>query len=305
MKMQTQFKIDSQEHWHELRAKNIGASEVAALFGYSPYTTKFTLWHQKAGKVAAPDFDSERIKWGSRLETPIALGIAVDQGWKVRKVHRYLAHKTNDGMGCSLDYEIINHPDGPGCFEIKNVSYEIWKKQWLQNEDGTIEAPLHIELQLQHQMAVTGWAWGAIGFLVGGNKAEVVVRKRHQPTIDKIEKAVADFWKSINEGVAPPIEYSSDLAVVASLFNADDTIETESEEFATLCAEYIDAQAGCKSADLAKEEAKLKLVGFLDENAANVAIGNGFKASYKKQKRAAYTVKESEFSVLRVTELKG
>ncbi len=295
----------AQEQWHAQRAKNVGASDVAALFGASPYTTKFTLWHQKAGKVARPDFDTERMKWGNRLEEVIAKGIAEDQGWQVRKVNRYITHKSVFGMGASLDFEIVNHPDGAGCFEIKNLSYESWKRSWIENEDGSIEAPIHIELQLQHQLAVTGRAWGAIGFLIAGNEAHVVIRKRHEPTIQKLEKAVADFWKSITQGQVPAIEDAADLSIVAEMFSAEDMIQVDSEEFLSLCEAYKEAGASAKEAEKAKDAAKVNLVAFLDKNQAGVAIGNGFKASYKKQSRGAYTVQASEFFVLRVSEVKG
>lgn len=293
-----------EQHWHQLRAKNIGASEVAALFGASPYTTKFTLYHQKAGKLASPSFDSERMKWGTLLEPVIAQGIAEQQEWTIRKVRRYLMHPTVSGMGASLDYEILNHPDGVGCLEIKNVSIEAFKRSWLKNEDGSYDAPLHIELQLQHQLAVTGREWGAIGFLVGGNEAHVVTRKRHEPTIQKIETAVAEFWKSIEKGEAPHVEDAGDLAAVAQIFNGGQVVGFENIQFDEAAELYLRAQEIHKEAKENYDTCKAQVISFLDLYDAEVGMSSGFKVSYKAQTTKEHLVKEHTKRVLRVTRVK-
>jgi putative phage-type endonuclease len=301
----TSVPIQNEAHWQELRAQHVGASEVAALFGLSPYLTRFTLWHRKAGNVATPEPDGERLKWGNRLEAAIAQGIAEDQGWTIRKVRRYLTHPSVAKMGASLDYEVFNHPDGPGCFEIKNVDRLIFLNQFEAPEGGELQAPIHIELQLQHQLSVTGRAWGAIGLLVGGNEAHVIIRKRHEPTIARIEAAVRDFWESIERGEAPNLEDASDLPTLAELFSGSGAVELESEEFEAACEEYQRAKLGEKAAEGYTAEAKARLIALLDEAGAEVAAGNGFKASYKEQKRAAHTVEASTFRVLRVSKVKG
>lgn len=299
-----QVAVENQEHWHSLRAQNVGASEVAALFNASPYTTRFTLWHQKSGKIARPDFDSERMMWGTLLEPVIAQGIAEKQSWTIRKVHRYITHPTVAGMGASLDYEIINHPDGPGCLEIKNVGIDVFKKSWVKNEDGSFEAPLHIELQLQHQLSVTGRAWGAIGFLVGGNEAHVVIRKRHEPTIQKIEATVAEFWESIKAGQVPELEAAGDLEAVTKAFSGALTVNTDSIEFEEAAKRYLACKSVEKKANESTNFAKAVLLDLMDKAGGEVVFGQSYKATFKEQSKAEYVVKASKSRVLRVTELK-
>lgn len=297
--------IESDQHWHQLRSQHVGASEVAALFDTSPYSTHFTLWHEKAGKIAVPEFDSERVRWGNRMEPVIAQGLAEDYDLKIRKVHRYLKHPRIKGMGASLDYEILGRPEGPGCLEIKNLSIEAWGKNWLKNEDKSVEAPLHIELQLQHQMAVSGWKWGALGFLVGGNKGELVVRQRHEPTIQKIEQSVSEFWESIQVGQAPNINSAEDIATVIEMFSGAKTVAFETDAFKWLVETYKKLTATAKDANEQLDHAKAMVIHFLHENNAEIGTGFGYKASYKKQTRAAFQVAASEFRVLRVTNMKG
>ncbi len=296
------LKVASEAHWHELRSRNIGASEVSALFGASPYISKFTLWHQKAGNVSVPEFGSERMEWGNELEPVIAKVLARRQGWKIRNVQRYITHKEIQGMGASLDYEILDHPDGPGCFEIKNMDYASYKRGWVEDDDGNVEAPMHIELQLQHQMAVTGYKWGAFGYLVNGNDGRVVIRKRHEPTIKKLEAAIPEFWKSIAEGSIPPVEDAGDLVALTELFTGAATVKVDDENFETLAAHLLDAQAVEKTSKEAVKLLKAKIIDFINTNSAEIAIGTGFTASYKEQTRASYVAKASTFRVLRVSE---
>jgi len=295
----------TQEQWHANRSRNVGASEVAALFGVSPYTSRFTLWHQKAGNIAAPPFESERMEWGNELEPVIAKVLAKRQGWNIRNVKRYMTHSTIKGMGASLDYEIFGQPDGPGCFEIKNLDYASFKRGWIVNEDGSVEAPMHIELQLQHQMAVSGYQWGAFGYLVNGNEGKVVIRNRHEPTIQRIEEEVSRFWASIEKNEVPDVQDSGDLAALSQLFSGSSMVTVEDEKFIDLVSEYQLLQADAKTLESKKEAAKARLIDFIDKQGAEVATGYGYTVSYKQQSRKETVMKASSFRVLRVSEVKG
>lgn len=298
------LKVLSEQHWHQLRAENVGASEVAALFGLSPYISRFTLWHQKAGRIATPDFDSERIKWGTRLETAIAHGIAEDQLWKIRKVKRYLINPSVKGMGASLDFEIVGHRDGVGAFEIKNVDGSRWRADWLiAGDDSTIEAPFHIELQLQHQMAVTGYQWGAIGLLIGGNEGHVLIRKRHEPTIKKLQRAVAEFWSSIEAGDAPPFSEASDLSIISDLFQGSRSIDlSHSLEFEGLCKDLCHLNSVKKQTESAIQKTKVQIAAILADQEAEVALSEKFKATFKETSTEGYTVAPKTYRTLRVSE---
>ena len=64
--------------WHALRAKHIGASEVAALFNMQAAFQPgiYALWMDRAGRVPLPPVEIERAQWGLRLEDAIAAGAA-------------------------------------------------------------------------------------------------------------------------------------------------------------------------------------------------------------------------------------
>ena len=68
--------------WHAARAAGIGGSEVAPILGLSPFESRFSLWHRKAGRIAPVDVSPE-MEWGTRLEPAIAQ--------KFRETHPELA----------------------------------------------------------------------------------------------------------------------------------------------------------------------------------------------------------------------
>jgi putative phage-type endonuclease len=239
---------------YNIRLQHIGGSEVAALFGLSPYLTRFELWHQKKGTILAGDFNNDRIKWGNRLEAPIAKGIAEDNDLTIKKVHRYIKHPSVKGMGASLDYEIVNHPDGRGCLEVKNVDGIVFSNQW---DDDTI--PMHIQLQLQHQMACSGYQWGMIAALVGGNRPQVYTQKRHEGTIAKLEQAVSQFWQSIADNQEPEFG-GDDLETAKAVFDKTGIFSTDDPVIDDLVMRYKALGESAKQVESEKKDIQAQLL---------------------------------------------
>lgn len=243
---------------HDQRRFFVGASEVAALFGLHPQITKFELWHIKAGNVPAADLsDNDRVFWGNTLEPAVAVGVAELKGWRARKVRRYIKHPSVEGMGASLDYEVIGDSRGAGVLEIKTVDW-LEFRHWPEGEP-----PVHYQLQLQHQLAVTGRAWGAVGVLIGGNRLEVFEFDRHPGAIARIEAAVREFWQSIAINQPPKPDFQADLATITQLY-ADASGEPadmhEDNYLASLCADYAAAADQERQASKAKDAAKAEIL---------------------------------------------
>ncbi len=66
---------DNEQHWLECRTKDITSTEIAALFGISPYITEFELWHRKKSGVVVKFEENERMEWGTALQDAIAAKI--------------------------------------------------------------------------------------------------------------------------------------------------------------------------------------------------------------------------------------
>lgn len=259
---------DSTE-WHAARAKHVGGSEIAALFDLPEserpnyMLTRFALWHIKAGNAPPPRVDNPRTKWGLMLEEATAHGAAEQEGWTVKK-GGYVSDPTTPGLGCTLDYIVVEDPeeDGPGALEAKNVDWLVHRRSWKDSEP-----PLHILLQLQHQLAATGYSWGCVAALVGGNECRVYRYKARPKLIADIRRRVREFWTSIAEGKEPPVDGSdSATAVLRALYPdvIDDSVDmSASNEWPEAVGEFIAAADKRKSADQEYEFAKNRVVALL------------------------------------------
>lgn len=205
----------SESEWLQLRTQDITSTESAALFGMSPYITEFELYHRKrSGEV--PDFSTnERMRWGNRLESAIAHGIAEEQGWEIRPMKEYMRDEARR-IGSSFDFVIMNLGE-PAHLEIKNVDYLAFRDGWIEHEDGSIEAPEHIEMQVQHQMAVSGFKKAFIGAFIGGNRGVVIERQRDEKVIAAIRYRIGEFWQAVESGTEPKPDFPADADMVIRL----------------------------------------------------------------------------------------
>lgn len=296
----------TREEWLALRHKNISSTEASALFGLSPYTTAFELAVVKKQPSHNNEFSefegNERSEWGLVQQRAIAGRVAARYGVKVRAITGYAIHSyTHCRMGASFDYEIIGITDDPtfdrdpilrdmyqehgaGLLEIKNVDYLVFRDQWGEDDDGRREAPAHIEIQVQHQLACIGRMWGAIGVLVAGNKLELLVRLKDHEVNMAIAKKCEKFWFDLEKGIMPPVELPADADIIGKLYRYStpgkvlDVQADPDETITALCAEYKAAAAAAKDYEEAKQTAKAKLL-LLIGDAERVLAKDGWSIS--------------------------
>ena len=212
MTIQT-IEIQNQHQWLTERAKDVTSTEVSALFGLSPYLTEFELFHQKRDAVVVKIEPNERMKWGNRLESAIAQGAAEDMGWNIAKLNVYMRDQAAR-IGSSFDFEIKSSANGPGILEVKNVDWVQYQKNWIDDGNGNIEAPEHIELQVQHQMEISGFEWCAIVALVGGNEQKIVLRNRDRDIGKSIREKTGEFWNRVLQNQPPSADYTRDAEFI-------------------------------------------------------------------------------------------
>ena len=251
----------NQEHWLEMRKSDVTSTESAALFGMSPYITHFDLWHRKRTGIV-PEFQTNsRMAWGNRLEAAIAYGIAEEQGWEIKPMKEYF-RDPDLRMGSSFDFVITNLGE-PVHLEIKNVDYLAFRDGWIEHEDGSVEGPEHIELQVQHQMAVSGFKRSFIGAFIAGNRGVVIERLRDEDVIAAIKAKVADFWRTVDEGQEPEPVMPGDAEVIIRLnqyAKPGKVLDASSDDvLVDLIERYKVAAAAEKNASEDKDVAKAEI----------------------------------------------
>lgn len=278
------FVPTSEQQWLEARTQDVTSTEVPALFGLSPYLTAFELWHhKKSAEVVAFD-GNERVIWGSRLQDAIAGGIAKDRGWSIRKMVEYV-RRPGLRLGASFDFRVQDRPglDGPAdsLLEVKNVDSLVYREKWDVSDDDNLEAPPHIEIQVQTQLAVSGLKHATIGALVGGNRVILIERDRDEKIISAIEKKVDAFWASIAAGAAPKPNFVRDADFIAELYGyakPGSVLDAASDKsIDVLVATYREAAARAKAADEDKSAAKAELLTKIGD--AEKVLGTGWSIS--------------------------
>lgn len=317
---------DTHEEWLALRAEDMTSSEVAALFGHSPYSTRLELWLSKRNKQALGISETERMFWGNQLEAPIAQGLAAMYGLTVEPLKVYMRHPNVPRMGSSFDFRVVacdpekawpEHREtaeriaalveahGWGLFEIKNVDSLMARRTWDRDGDMT-EAPMHIELQVQHQISVSQRGFALIGALTGGNTAVLEVRERDDEAVEAIEAGVVEFWRSVDADDQPSPDYERDLATVRGLYEPDADAELEDEQekaLLDLLPEY-DAIA-TEMRDLEKRKKALQARLFDSLRTVEKAEVGEFRISAKTVNRKGYTVEPRSYRDLRITKRKA
>ena len=294
--------IDETE-WLKLREIDVTSSDVAVLFDHSPYCTLFEYWHRKKNNLTIAFEETERTKWGKRYEAPTAEGLAEDYGWKIKPLKCYMRHDAVQGMGSSFDYEIEENGE-IGILEIKCVDYKEYKAKWLVDDE--VEAPLHIELQLQHQLEVADRNFGYIAAMIGGNKPVVVRRERDREIGRHICRRINEFWKSIRDNIEPLPDFKRDGDVIKMLYGDADGQEVDlsnNNRIASLIAEYPALQVAASEAKKAQEAAKAEIAAAM-KTASLGRVGDAL-ITRKIVKRAGYTVQPCEYVDLRIKQPKG
>lgn len=246
--------------WHELRLQNIGGSEIAGLFDVQQayQLSRYGLFQVKS-RLAEDDFSgNERTLWGNRLEQAIAEGLAEENGWTVRK-GGYFRDAYTQGMGSTLDYIITSHPEheGPGVLEIKNVDGIVFNEKWIDDEP-----PLHILLQMQHQLACSGFKWGIIGALIGGNTTKTYFYEARPGIISQIRQRVDAFWNDVREYRVPPVDGSDNTSKIIKAMNSpvrQEEVNSDDEELFQLCQEFDETRKVKKEAEEAHKVIKNRI----------------------------------------------
>lgn len=244
---------------HSERRRFVGASESAALLGVSPFTTAYTLWHEKAGLIEPDNLDDdERVQAGRFLEPAIARWAEQKWGWPLKYVPDYWQHPTVAGMGASPDYS-----DGNGApVEIKTADWLVFRDEWGAEGDTITDAPTHYLVQVQHQLACKPDApHGWLVVCVAGNRLYRMKIDRHPGVIARLEQVITDFWASIEAGTPPAPDFGSDAATIGKLHsrgNGEFLDLSSHNRLPEICAEYRDGKeqekAGKKRADAALAE---------------------------------------------------
>ena len=210
------------ETWLDVRRKGIGSSDAAAAVGLNPYQSQLELWMHKTGKgdllpAVDPNDETSPMYWGTLLEPIVAAHYTKRTGNKVRRVNAVLGHPQIPWMLANIDREVVGAPDVQ-ILECKTAGIngaKLWK-------DGV---PEYIQLQVMHQLAVTGKQAADVAVLICGQELQVHRIERDETMIAQLIALEAQFWELVTAEKEPPVDASESASTALRCLYPQDTGE--------------------------------------------------------------------------------
>ncbi len=192
------------------RKQGIGASESVILFPQIPnsYSTPYQLWMEKTGRIERQQELNDFQWWGHALEPVIAQRYELETGETLEYRSETVVHPELPYMLCHPDRYVVGKRK---LVEIKGVSYD--PDKW--GEAGTDHIPPEYVIQVQHQLACTGYEEAdLIAFFLNYRKSVIYKLRRDNDLIDAIQCAVSNFWKfNVLADEAPELTSTSDCKI--------------------------------------------------------------------------------------------
>lgn len=207
------------DQWLEVRKGGIGSSDAAAAVGLCPYKSQLELWMEKTGRTEAngeePGMDSPMF-WGTLLEPYVAVAYQQKTNRRARRVNAVLQHPTFPFMLANIDREVIGSPDVQ-ILECKTAG-EFGSRLWKYG------VPEYVQLQVQHQLAVTGKAAADVAVLLCGQRLEIHRIDRDEDVIARLIVLETRFWEYVVADTPPPADGSESAArALRHLYQGNDT----------------------------------------------------------------------------------
>src|SRR5690554_4036572 len=209
----------SRDDWRAGRNSAIGSSATSAGIALMPYKTQLELWLEgtNRGQHLAkpnPDDDAAPVFWGVVLEPIVASQYQRRSGNKVRKVNAVLQHPDIPWMLANIDREVVGSADVQ-ILECKTAGINgarLWR-------DGV---PKYIEVQVMHQLAVTGKQAADVAVLLGGQQLEVYRIERDELLIKHLIELERQFWHYVETDTPPPADGSNSAERALRLLYPED-----------------------------------------------------------------------------------
>lgn len=254
--------------WHEWRRQGIGGSDAGAICGLSPWKGALTVWLEKTGRLQPERKDSEWLRWGKRMEGPIAeefedrTGLVVAyQGCMVEGSPDPWQRATLDGLVFESPEDAEDHSQCIGVLEMKTSS---WRSPlgWSQG------VPKLYSVQVQHELMVTGELHAWLVVLHDGSRLEIHEIERDPDAINLLREIEGDFWECVQSDTPPPADLmpSTERAVKAAFPIAEPTTVVLSGEARQWLDNYLATVAVKDNIEKTVAQAKGELMLALGSN---------------------------------------
>lgn len=319
--------------WLDARRHGIGGSDAAAILGIDPWKGPYSVYQSKVspiGEKLAPINDA--MYWGNTLESIVADEFAKRSGfavwetkplWQPGQTFPLFRHHEYEWMTASLDRFVCSKCDGPeehrkarhgaDSFLECKTAREGQQTKW---DTGV---PENYYAQVQHYLAVTGFAFCFVACLIGGSTYITHKVERNEKYIANLIQKEAEFWERVQKRNPPPPDDSEATIALLNATEAEKGKAIELEPYGTFGVIHSLKEVKDSIATLEAQKRRLENelkhrlgeaeLGFIDgrcvvtwKEQSRVSI-NGDKLWKELPDVAKKYAKISRFRVLRVQEI--
>ncbi|WP_318201105.1 lambda-exonuclease family protein [Streptomyces sp. SCL15-4] len=269
--------------WEEARTGlTITATEIAAVVGLSPWQSRFSLWHKKAGLPTPPFEMNPAVEWGNRLEDAVAQKWEDDHPGLLAAPAGTWRHRTRHWQRATPDRLIYPQPANE--FEIPDTATALLEvktspfgDEWGPSgaDDGV---PIHYRCQVMWQMDTLGLHRTHFAVLISGHDYREYTVEYDLDEARILREAAWRFLDDVRLGIRPDID--GDTATYQTIRVQADGLEDRDVEIpAELVARWDAAYADVAraSADLTQIRGEvLDLIGN-----ARRAVCEGRRIAYR------------------------
>ena len=286
--------------WKVARILTVGASEAASAIGFSKRKGQYALWAEKSGLIQPADLSNNKaVRRGRRLEQAVADIYCEEEGAIVVDPGRYTSLTNDDypGLSATLDRIVVGHAQygcsPPGLLECKTLHIGL--------RHDIDEGPyLDHQIQVQAQLAVTGFFWGDLAYWCGDDW-KVFHVKRDDTFIEAMQAEITEFWWRVGHNDPPTADGTAATWEALRQIHPNDLGKQVQlpPSLRAVDEEIAEAQKQRKFWTDRLEAGQAKIIQAIGDASGGYFAGGGPSYTYNKQARKEVVIPASTFRVLR------
>lgn len=279
----TKIKTANHEEWLELRSHYLGGSDAAAVVGLNAFSSPYSLWAEKTGKV--PGFAGNlATEVGTYLEEFVAQKFAQETGKKVRKCNQSFLNSLYPFAIANIDREIVGEDAG---LEIKTTDSMNLKRF----KNG--EYPANYYVQAVHYLAITGKKRWYLAVLIGNKEFKWFTIERDEDEINALMTAEAEFWELVKTDTPPAVDGTKETTeAIKTIYAENDDTICDLTAFNANLRQYTALKKQIKDLEALRDETANKIKEFMGDSGGGEC--DGFKVSWKTQHKSTFDRKRFE-----------